>query len=83
MNLRQYLTIHNLSVTRFSVQTGINRANLHKYLSGTVIPSYDIAKLIEIATEGQVSLRELREPKCRQTPNDPSLACPNAPDIAK
>lgn len=61
MQLKEYLDSNDLSVQDFSAITGISESNIYKYLNRTAVPSYSTARLIEILTEGEIALKDLRE----------------------
>lgn len=63
MNLREYLFRHNLNVTEFSRQIDFSRTHLSKVIHGERKPSLKLARAIERATNGEVSIKEQREDK--------------------
>ncbi len=62
MDLRTYLFQKRISVTAFSKTIGCSRIHLSEVINGRRKPSLMLAKAIEMATNGNVSARELIGP---------------------
>ncbi|MBW4089924.1 MAG: helix-turn-helix domain-containing protein [Proteobacteria bacterium] len=59
MQLRAYLTEHNVSVAAFAVAAGVSVQAVHRYLNGERMPRPAVIERIRIATGGQVSANDL------------------------
>lgn len=59
MDLRVYLATVDMSVKDFSEKIDCNRCYLSRVIRHHVIPSKRLAKDIEFATEGKVTVNEL------------------------
>lgn len=59
MNLREYLFINRLSVTEFSEKLEYSRTHLSAIIHGKLKPSKRLAKAIEKATNGDVTIQEV------------------------
>ena len=59
MDLRTYLFHKRISVTKFSKTLGCSRVHLSGVINGQRIPSLMLAKSIELATNGEVTVKEL------------------------
>lgn len=59
MDLRTYLFNHRLKVAAFGRMIDISAIHLHKIISGERKPSKKLAKVIERATNGDVTIEEL------------------------
>ena len=59
MKLKEYLRINRIDPVTFAVKSGISVSTIYRYLSGEK-PSFNKAVLIEKATNGQISIEDLR-----------------------
>ena len=59
MKLSDYLKSHNISQTDFSKSLGVSGSHISQIRKGTKNPSTKLAKKIEQATDGKVSVIEL------------------------
>lgn len=59
MDLRTYLFNERISVTDFSKTLGCSRIHLSEIINGRRVPSLMLAKSIEMATNGQVTAKEV------------------------
>ena len=59
MNLKEYLSIANISVTRFAASCEIPEATMNTYVNGRSEPSVSNALKIEEKTHGAVSCEDL------------------------
>ena len=58
-SLKDYLNHYNISVHKFSQRTFINREYLRDVLLKNIIPTLEMAKIIEKETNGEVTVSEL------------------------
>ena len=63
MDLRTYLFQKRISVTEFSKTLGCSRIHLSEIVNGRRTPSVMLAKHIELATNGEVTSKELMKEK--------------------
>ncbi len=63
MNLDQYLRKHKITYTDFAEKIGYGRTYINEIGIGTKNPSKRLAKLIEQATNGEVTAEELLKDK--------------------
>lgn len=59
MNLREYLFLHRIGVEAFAKQINCSRSYFSRLLNGHVKPGHRLAKDIEEATNGEVTVEEL------------------------
>ncbi len=59
MNLRDYLSIHRLSVKEFSHAVDYSRTHLSAIVNGKLKPSPKLARRIEKETNGEVKAEDL------------------------
>ena len=59
MNLRDYLSIHRLSVKEFSQSVDYSRTHLSAIVNGKLKPSPKLARRIEKETNGEVKAQDL------------------------
>ena len=63
MDLREYLFRKNLKVKAFADSIEHNRSYINAIVSGYKKPGKSLAKIIEFATQGEVTAAELLQPK--------------------
>ncbi len=63
MNLREYLFIKRISVKEFSEALDYSRTHLSGIVHGKLKPSKRLAKAIEKATNGEVTVTEILKEK--------------------
>ena len=63
MSLREWLFRNNIKISHFAKQIGAARPNLNLVILGRVRCGANLAKRIEVATKGEVTLRELLCPE--------------------
>jgi len=63
MRLEKYLFLQNLSVREFASSVGVTHAHIINIIKGRRSPSLILAKQIEEATKGAVTIYELIDPK--------------------
>lgn len=59
MNLRDYLHFNRITVTEFAKTVDYSRGHLASIVNGKLKPSKKLARQIEKATNGQVTIEEL------------------------
>ncbi len=59
MDLRTYLFRHRIKIAEFGRRINFSAIHLHKIISGERKPSKKLAKIIEQATNGEVTIQEL------------------------
>lgn len=59
MKLREYLFVNRISVKEFSKSVDYSRTHLSGVVNGKLKPSKKLARAIEKATQGEVSIEEL------------------------
>ena len=59
MELKIYLVKNRMSITDFSKQLGCSRGHLTGVVNGKIKPSRVLAQLIEIKTNGEVTIEDL------------------------
>lgn len=63
MNLNEYLQTNDLTVSKFAIFSRLNQPTLWRIVNGKFKPSAKTASIIEQATGGAVTLRELLFPE--------------------
>jgi len=58
MTLREYLEKTNKTLRVFSSECGIDQSQICRYTTGDRLPSLENARKIEIATNGEVTLKD-------------------------
>ena len=58
MNLRDYLHVKRITQTEFAKQLNVTRNFVSLITNGKRFPSSGMKKLIEIVTQGQVSIKD-------------------------
>jgi DNA-binding transcriptional regulator YdaS (Cro superfamily) len=61
MNLREYLFYNRISIKEFAEKIEYSRPHLSGIIHGKYRPSARLAKTIELATNGEVTVKELME----------------------
>lgn len=59
MELKLYLVKNRLTINEFSEMLNYSRTHLSAIINGRLSPSKKLAKMIEKATNGEVSIKEL------------------------
>ena len=59
MELKIYLLCHKTSITQFAKMVGISRSYLNQIILGKKFPSQKLAKRIEEASEGHVTVKDV------------------------
>jgi hypothetical protein len=59
MDLRTYLFNHRIKVTEFGKRINFSSIHLHKIINEERKPSLKLAKIIEEATNGEVTINDL------------------------
>ena len=60
INLKEYFYSKRLSPWRFAKENHISHGAMANWLSGKVIPSYNMACVLEKATNGEITVEDLR-----------------------
>lgn len=60
MKLKEYLNTNNISIEAFAVKMGLTYHTLVSYISGRRRPTQNTARRILEATEGKVTIKDLR-----------------------
>jgi len=59
MKLATYFQIADTNFRQLALEVGVDPSTMHRYMSGSRIPSLKIAIKIEDATDGEVTVRDL------------------------
>jgi hypothetical protein len=63
MDLREYLFRKNMKISRFAREIGYSREHIEKLIRGQSYASVRLARTIQEATAGEVTVLELTNPK--------------------
>ncbi len=66
MNLRDYLNKNDIRIEEFACHVGVSVSSLWHYFSGIRRPSKNTAALIQWASDGQVTIEEMRGKECNK-----------------
>jgi DNA-binding XRE family transcriptional regulator len=59
MKLKNYLFINEITITAFAKTVGVHKTYMSQISSGKIVPSMKIARKIEDATDGNVTMLEI------------------------